>query len=222
MERHPRSPEEADKLLLLADLLRDAALTVQDEWAKEDFSAPAVQDTARILPSPRLWEATRTIESISGALVELVCEPHQRVQQVLTQFFESRALFIAAERRIPDLLAQAAVVGAAPALDIDALAAKTGIDAGKLCTQEAFAPIFQNLEFGYLLLIRLMETQPASCAPCARPTSSKRSPTTDSRTTGFRKRWCATRDCGRMCSCCKLRPPSSLRESTCPRHEFPG
>ncbi|KAI4225567.1 MAG: hypothetical protein L6R36_003818 [Xanthoria steineri] len=151
MERHPRSPEEADKLLLLADLLRDAALTVKDEWAKEDFSAPAVQDTARILPSPRLWEATRTIESISGALVELVCEPNQRIQQVLTQFFESRALFIAAERRIPDLLAQAAVVGAAPALDIDALAAKTGIDAGKLsrimrtlCATHIFQEIADN------------------------------------------------------------------------------
>ncbi|KAI4215429.1 MAG: hypothetical protein L6R36_009387 [Xanthoria steineri] len=126
MERHPRSPEEADKLLHLADLLRDAALAVKDGWAKEDFSAPAIQDTARILPSPRLWEATRTIESISGAL-----------------FFESRALFIAAERRIPDLLAQAA--GAAPGLDIDAIAAKTGIHAGKLCTNGSLTPIFQHL-----------------------------------------------------------------------------
>ncbi|KAI4098278.1 MAG: hypothetical protein LQ339_006537 [Xanthoria mediterranea] len=149
MECHPRSPEAADKLLLLADLLRNAALTVKDEWAEEDFSAPAVQDTARILPSPRLWEATRTIESISGALVELVCETDQRVQQVLLQFFESRALFIAAERQIPDLLAQAA--GPAPGVDIDAIAAKTGIHAGKLsrimrtlCATHVFQDIDDN------------------------------------------------------------------------------
>ncbi|KAL8940715.1 MAG: hypothetical protein Q9216_002665 [Gyalolechia sp. 2 TL-2023] len=131
MERLPRSPQEADDLLLLSDLLRDAALTVKEEWAKEDFSGtgPAVRDTARILPSVRLWEATKTIEAISGALVELVSEPHQRIQQVLSQFFESRALFIAAERRIPDLLDEAGELG----LDIEILANKTGIEASKLC-----------------------------------------------------------------------------------------
>ena len=130
MERLPRNPEEADKLLLLADLLRDAALTVKEEWAQEDFSRPADKDTARILPSVRLWEATKTIETISGAVVELVCEPNQRVLQILTQYFESRALFIAAERRIPALLAEAGAQG----LDIDVLAVKTGIEASKLCT----------------------------------------------------------------------------------------
>ncbi|KAL8784354.1 MAG: hypothetical protein Q9213_004006 [Squamulea squamosa] len=147
MERLPRSPEEADKLLLLADLLRDATLTVKEEWAKEDFSGPVVKDTARILPSVRLWEATKTIETISGALVELVCEPNQRVQQVLTQFFESRALFIAAERRIPDLLAEAGAQG----MDIDVLAAKTGIEASKLsriirtlCATHIFMEIQDN------------------------------------------------------------------------------
>ncbi|KAL8850368.1 MAG: hypothetical protein Q9221_004688 [Calogaya cf. arnoldii] len=109
MERLPRSREEADKLLLLADLLRDQALIVKEEWAKEDFSGPAFNDTARILPSVRLWEATKTIETISGGLVELVCEPNQRVQ-------------------VPDLLAEAGDQG----LDIDVLAAKTGIEASKL------------------------------------------------------------------------------------------
>lgn len=166
MECHPRSPEAADKLLLLADLLRNAALTVKDEWAEEDFSAPAVQDTARILPSPRLWEATRTIESISGALVELVCETDQRVQQVLLQFFESRALFIAAERQIPDLLAQAA--GPAPGVDIDAIAAKTGIHAGKLCTKEALAP-FSNILDRLFLLIRLWKRSTDHAHPVCDP-----------------------------------------------------
>ncbi|KAL8996752.1 MAG: hypothetical protein Q9169_003823 [Polycauliona sp. 2 TL-2023] len=132
MERLPRNPSEADKLLQLSDLLRTAALTVKEEWAKEDFSpaAPTVQkETARILPSVRLWEATKTIEAISGALVELVCEPNQRVQQILSQFFESRALFIAAERRIPDLLAEAVDD---KGVEISVLAGKTRIEASKL------------------------------------------------------------------------------------------
>ncbi|KAI2622395.1 S-adenosyl-L-methionine-dependent methyltransferase [Hypoxylon sp. NC1633] len=130
MERFPRTPEEADKLLKLSDQLREAALTVKEEWAKEDFSKGPVEseDTARLLPSHRLWEAEKTIEAISGSLVELVSEPYQRVQQILTLFIESRALFIAAERDIPDLLAEAGNKG----LKIEVIAKKTNIEAKKL------------------------------------------------------------------------------------------
>lgn len=131
MERFPRSREEANKLLKLSDQLRDAALTVQEEWAKEDFSGPLAadgKDTARVLPSHKLWEAEKTIEAISGSLVELVSEPYQRVQQILTQFMESRALFIVAERDIPDLLAEAGDEG----LEIKVLAEKTSIESKKL------------------------------------------------------------------------------------------
>lgn len=131
MERFARSTDEAVKLLNLSDQLREAALTVQEEWAKEDFSGPLTVEgsaTARILPSHRLWEAEKTIEAISGSLVELVSEPYQRVQQILTQFMESRALFIVAERDIPDLLAEAGNEG----LGIDVLAEKTNIESKKL------------------------------------------------------------------------------------------
>jgi len=145
MERFPRTPEDADKLLKLSDLLRDAALTVKEEWAKEVFTESSANPngkangnhghhghkaTARILPSRKLWDAERTIEAISGVLVELVSEPHQRIQQVLTQYMESRALFIAAERRIPDLLAEAGDEG----LDIKTLGEKTNIEYRKLGT----------------------------------------------------------------------------------------
>jgi hypothetical protein len=140
MERFPRTSEEADKLLQLSDLLREAALTVKKEWAKEDFAVSSTskgvvgnsfsgEDSARLLPSRELWEAEKTIESISGALVELVTEPYQRIQQVLSIFMESRALFIAAERKIPDLLAEAGKEG----LDIETLAQKTHIEPRKLC-----------------------------------------------------------------------------------------
>ncbi|KAK4653881.1 hypothetical protein QC762_511060 [Podospora pseudocomata] len=141
MERFPRTSEDADKLLKLSDLLRDAALTVKEEWSKEVFDEPSNipngkasgghhshEATARILPSRKLWDAERTIEAVSGVLVELVSEPHQRIQQVLTQYMESRALFIAAERRIPDLLAEAGEGG----LDVETLGRKTKIEYRKL------------------------------------------------------------------------------------------
>ncbi|KAK2834889.1 hypothetical protein FQN49_006815 [Arthroderma sp. PD_2] len=147
MERLPRTPEEANKLLALSDLLRDAALTVKDEWAKENFSGPVSKDTARLLPSSRLWEAERTIEAVSGAMVELVCEPNQRIQQVLSVYFESRALFITAERRIPDILAEAGEQGA----DIETLAERTGIESRKLsrimrtlCATHIFKEVDEN------------------------------------------------------------------------------
>lgn len=93
MERVSRTPEEVEKLLKLSDLLREAVLTTKEEWAKEDFSKPSTAaveggDMARVLPSRRLWEAEKTIEAITGSLVELVLEPHQRIQQVLTLYLE--------------------------------------------------------------------------------------------------------------------------------------
>jgi hypothetical protein len=129
MERLPHTLKDADELLRLSDLLHEAALTIKDEWAKEDFSyQDDSKDTARILPSHKLWNAERTVEAVTGALVELVAEPHQRIQQILAEFMESRALFIAAERRIPDLLNGAGPNG----LDIQTIAEKTGIERRKL------------------------------------------------------------------------------------------
>jgi hypothetical protein len=42
--------------------------------------------------------------AIAVSVSELVTEPYSRIQEVGCQHFESRALFIAAERRILDLL----------------------------------------------------------------------------------------------------------------------
>lgn len=40
MERFPRTADEADRLLALSRLLQEAAQTIKEEWAKEDFSKP--------------------------------------------------------------------------------------------------------------------------------------------------------------------------------------
>lgn len=145
MERFPKTAEDATKLIQLADLLKQSALTVVEEWKKEDFSQTgpsnsfSSQDTAAVLPNARLHQAQRTILAATGAITELVVEPYSRVQEVGCQYFESRALFIAAERRIPDLLADA---GGDEGLDVETLAQKTGIEAAKLCKDSIFFIFF--------------------------------------------------------------------------------
>ncbi|KAL9034022.1 MAG: hypothetical protein Q9214_007235, partial [Letrouitia sp. 1 TL-2023] len=71
----------------------------------------------------------RTILAITGALTELVSEAPSRVNEVTSQFWESRALAIAAERRIPDLLKDAGEEG----IDVQEIANSTGIEGLKLC-----------------------------------------------------------------------------------------
>ena len=86
-------------------------MTAIGEWKKGDSALAKVsnnfksQDTASILPSPH--QAQRTILTATCAISELVVEPYSRVQEVGCQFFGSRAIFVAAENRILDLLAEA-------------------------------------------------------------------------------------------------------------------
>ena len=133
MERFPKSLPDAVRLFQLADLLRDSAQTIVDEWARETEiiarTRKATDDHPQILPSHKLHDAQRTVLAITGSLTELVAEPHSRILEVGCQFWESRALYIAAERRIPDLLDEAGEEG----MDIQELGKRTGIEHLKLC-----------------------------------------------------------------------------------------
>lgn len=136
MERFPRTLTDAVRLIQLSNLLKASALTVIDEWAKETECKlgkgsidPSSHDSPRLLPSRKLHDAQRTILAVTGALTELVAEPYSRIQEVACQYWESRALYIAAERRIPDLLAEAGEDG----LEVKELGSKTGIEHLKLC-----------------------------------------------------------------------------------------
>nr|BBL33419.1 putative methyltransferase [Lachnum palmae] len=142
MERFPRTSADADQLIQLGKLLNEVIQTVTKEWSEEKFAkkggdtngvngakAPTeLSDTADVLPSWPLFQAQRTIHSIAGALTELVTEPHNRLTEFMGGYWESRALFIAAERRIPDLLDAAGPDG----LDVKAIAKQTGIEHLKL------------------------------------------------------------------------------------------
>jgi hypothetical protein len=81
------------------------------------------------LPPKALFDAQRTILSAAGMLTELGSTPSNRLLEVSTQYFEARALHIAAEKRIPDMLAGFDESGVA----VEELAEQVGCDAAKLC-----------------------------------------------------------------------------------------
>lgn len=142
MERFPRTSAEADQLIQMGKLLNEAIQTVTEEWKNEKFSktqtngtngvngarGDGTANTADILPSWPLYQAQRTILSLTGALTELVAEPSHRLTELMAEYWESRALFIATERRIPDLLHEAGDEG----MEITEIAKKTGIEHLKL------------------------------------------------------------------------------------------
>lgn len=86
------------------------------------------QNSTDALPSKTLFDAQRTILSAAGMLTELASDPSSRLFEVSTQYFEARALHIAAENRIPDLLA-----ASDEGVTVEELAKTIGCDAAKLC-----------------------------------------------------------------------------------------
>lgn len=130
MARPSKTLADAVHLLQLSELITANIRSVIDAWAKESKAdeGGSPDGSPHILPSHQLHQAQRTILASVGALTELVSEPSIRVIEVACQYWESRALAIAAERRIPDLLAQAGAKG----LAVDELGEATGIEHLKL------------------------------------------------------------------------------------------
>ncbi|KAJ5546948.1 hypothetical protein N7494_004533 [Penicillium frequentans] len=104
MERKLKSLTDAVQLIQTADIISKTTQIVVSEWAKE-AEASGGSTASGTLPSHELFNAQRTIAAALGKVAELVSEPSVRILEVATQFQESRALYITAERRIPDILA---------------------------------------------------------------------------------------------------------------------
>ena len=105
---------------------------VISEWAKE-YQLDASNDGASpaSLPSRKLYEAQRTLLALTGTLTEPIAEPSLRILEVGCQYCESRALYIAAERRISDLLS---AEGATPdVIRVNKIGTETEIEPMKLC-----------------------------------------------------------------------------------------
>ncbi len=132
MPRVAKSQTDIDRLLQVSQLLTQNIQVVTQEWAREQKPGSsndgAPPDT---LPSRRLYEAQRTLLALTGTLTELVAEPSLRIVEVGCQYWESRALFIACERQIPDLLAAPEVDGSV-GVSAQQLSKMTGIEHLKL------------------------------------------------------------------------------------------
>lgn len=132
MERSSKSTLDVVNLVKTSELLTQTVRDVIDEWSKEPQASgsgkPNDGGAPKVLPNRKLHDAQRTILAITGTLTELVSEPPSRVIEVACQYWESRALYIAAERRIPNLLAAAGEQG----LSAQGLGKLTGIESLKL------------------------------------------------------------------------------------------
>ena len=134
MSRQAKSLTDVAQLLQTTELLSRAVQAIVTEWSKEveplgEQAGGHVRERS-ILPSHELYDAQRTILAATGKLTELVSEPSVRILEVATQFQESRALYIAAERRIPDILEAKAKTGGTPIAEISE---KAKIESRKLC-----------------------------------------------------------------------------------------
>lgn len=136
MSRQAKSLTDASQLLQTVDLLSKAVNVIISEWAKESellegaAAASTPTSATQSLPSHELYDAQRTILAATGKLTELIQEPSVRILEVATQFQESRALYIAAERRVPDLLVAKDKAGGTPLAEISN---KAKIESRKLC-----------------------------------------------------------------------------------------
>lgn len=131
MQRQPKSIQDAVQLLQVAELVSTTARTIIEEWSKE---SAGIEELSGVLPSHKLYEAQRILLAATGKITELVVEPSSRLIEVSSQYFEARALHIAAEKRVADFLADAGNTGR-PVKD---LGHATGLELLKLCKPLTF------------------------------------------------------------------------------------
>lgn len=167
MSRVIKSLADGVRLLQVSHLLTQNIQIVLQEWAAEQ-KAGASNDGAPpdILPSRRLYEAQRTLLALTGTLTELIVEPSLRIMEVGCQYWESRALFIACERRIPDLLA-APGVNSAIGVSTRQLSEMTGIERLKLdrilrnlCSNHIFTEPSPSCFANNVISAALVENEP--------------------------------------------------------------
>ncbi|KAK4695820.1 hypothetical protein P7C71_g1995, partial [Lecanoromycetidae sp. Uapishka_2] len=167
MSRVIKSLTDGVQLLQLSQLFTTNIQTVLEEWAKEQQTG-ASNDGASpdILPSRRLFQAQRTLLALTGSLTELIAEPSLRIMEVGCQYWESRALFIACERNIPNLLA-APGMDRSVGLSAQTLSEKTGIEHLKLgrvlrtlCSNHIFKETQPNTFANNVISAALVNNEP--------------------------------------------------------------
>ncbi|KAM5383754.1 hypothetical protein ACJZ2D_001743 [Fusarium nematophilum] len=148
----------------LVESRRTSAASSSDEQHNSTNSASAAAD----LPTWGIFNAQRALLAAAGTLTELVSQPENRLLEVSSQYFEARALHIAADARIPDLLAAAdGGVDNGSGVAIDVLSAKVGIEPRKLsrllrclCSIHIFREVGPDVFANNIVSARLVSNEP--------------------------------------------------------------
>ena len=123
-------PAKIAKLRELVSLISTSSETVIAEWEQElrgEYKRDTIEGVS--LPSGPAYEAGQVLLSASTILEELICNPHFKLITFATQYWASRALHIAAEHRIADVLDTAGAGG----MDVAEVEKEINIDKRKLC-----------------------------------------------------------------------------------------
>lgn len=117
------------KLRQVVALINSASETVIGEWEKEASGAYERDQVDGVtLPSPACYDASRVLKAAASAMEELVTDPNYKLITFATSYWASRALHIAAEHRIADVLDAAGPDG----VSIADLAKELSVEKGKL------------------------------------------------------------------------------------------
>lgn len=120
--------QRAKELREVGQLLSQSIETLASEW-EHDGTCNGAENGARPAGVSQVqYDASRTIQACIGSLTSLVTSPHTRLTSLAMSYTIARALHLAVEHNIPELLAQSGDDGTSAAT----LAASTGLDTGKL------------------------------------------------------------------------------------------
>lgn len=134
---HADLAADAKKLRQLAIMIQEATETVIGEWSSKSkttqttaaSTSGTVKDELNI-PSHKLYQAQRVLAAAAGSIEELVSDPSLRLVGFSSQYWESRALHVAAEHRLADLIEAG---GGSSGVHVKELAKEVGIEEKKLC-----------------------------------------------------------------------------------------
>ncbi|KAI0541762.1 S-adenosyl-L-methionine-dependent methyltransferase [Xylaria digitata] len=115
---------KAEKLRQTVQLIAAASETIIDGWKREAEGGLDTIDGIQ-LPTHAVYNAQRVLAAAAGSIEEIVCDPSLRILGFSSQYLESRALHIAAEHRIADVLDK-------QSLHTSDIAQRIGIETGKL------------------------------------------------------------------------------------------
>ncbi|KAI1373457.1 S-adenosyl-L-methionine-dependent methyltransferase [Hypoxylon crocopeplum] len=117
------------KLRRIVSLITQASETVIAEWENNSGTAEAPEAPEGVqLPNHSLFNAQRTLLAAAGSIEELISDPAIRLLSLSSQYFESRALHIAAEHHVTDILHGHNDAG----VHVSVIAKKIGIEERKL------------------------------------------------------------------------------------------